>query len=100
MEKKMFPLRPGFLKRDTIVFASLHNAQVIEKPEMVENVITIYNTTWWTTNWASSCSGLCEMSPEISSQSFPQLIDSNHLHPSSHLLTHRVFLVFYLHFAK
>lgn len=46
----MFPLCPGFLKCDTIVFASLRNAQVIKMPEMVENVITIYNTTtWWIT---------------------------------------------------
>lgn len=45
----MFLLCPGFLECDTIVFASLHNAQVIKMPEMVENVITIYNTTWWIT---------------------------------------------------
>lgn len=43
----MFPFCPGFLKCDTIVFASLHNAQVIEMPEVVENVI--YNKTWWAT---------------------------------------------------
>lgn len=41
----MFPLCPGFLKCDTVVLASLHNAQVMEIPEMVENVSVIYNTT-------------------------------------------------------
>lgn len=41
----MFPLCPGFLKCDTVVLPSLHNAQVMEMPEMVENMIAIYNTT-------------------------------------------------------
>lgn len=50
-------------------------------------------------SWALSCPGLCKMPPEISSQSFPQLIDSNDLHPSCHLVAHHVFLVFYLHFV-
>lgn len=45
MERKMFPLCPGFLKCDTVVLPSLRNAQVMEMPEMVENMIAIYNTT-------------------------------------------------------
>lgn len=44
----------------------------------------------------SSLSGLFEKPPEISSQSFPQLIDSNHLAPSSRPVTHHVFLIYIL----
>jgi len=41
-------------------------------------------------------SGLFEKPPEVSSQSFPQLIDCNHLTLSSRLMTHHVFLIYIL----